>query len=476
MNHVRPRRDGVAARLDALSRRVAWELETLTYPARDWVRPLPGGALQVAVVGGGQAGLALAFALRRSRIGPVQVIDALPEGASAVWTGFARMETLRTPKHVIGPEGGVPSLSVRAWYEARHGEAAWAALHKVPREDWQAYLDWLRATLRLPVAHGWRVDAITPDADGLFTLHAGGAGGARRRWRARHIVLASGMDGMGEWRAPAAITALPRGLWAHTAQRVDFAPLAGRHVVVVGAGAAAFDNAATALEAGAARVTLLARRAEMPRVNPNRWMEFAGFLEHYADLADAVKWRWLRHMVTVNQPPPQETWSRCAAHAGFAVLTGAALHGARAVGDGVVLDTARGAIRADFVIAGTGLAIDLAARPELAAIAPHVALWRDRFTPPTGQADALLGGFPYLDGSFALTGDAEWLSRIRAYGFASWMSHACSGGISTLGPAVRRMADGIRREIFLRQAPEHEADLLAYSEQELTDMRTRHDP
>jgi hypothetical protein len=138
MNQIWPRQDGVAARMDALARRVAWELETLTYPARDWVRPLPGDALQVAIIGAGQAGLALAFALQRARIGPVQVIEALPEGASAVWTGFARMETLRTPKHVIGPEGGVPSLSVRAWYEARHGEAAWAALHKLPRQEWQA--------------------------------------------------------------------------------------------------------------------------------------------------------------------------------------------------------------------------------------------------------------------------------------------------------------------------------------------------
>ncbi|MCX7373596.1 MAG: NAD(P)-binding domain-containing protein, partial [Alphaproteobacteria bacterium] len=363
MNQIWPQQAGAAARMDALARRVAWELATLTYPARDWVRALPGDALQVAIIGAGQAGLALAFALQRARIGPLQVIEALPEGASAVWTGFARMETLRTPKHVIGPEGGVPSLSVRAWYEARHGEAAWAALHKLPRQEWQAYLDWLRATLRLPVAHGCRVDSITPDADGLFTIRAGA-----RAWRARHVVLASGMDGMGQWRAPAAIAALPRGLWAHTAEAIDFAPLAGRHVAVVGAGASAFDNAATALEAGAARVTMLVRRAEMPRVNPNRWMEFAGFLEHYADLPDATKWRWLRHLVAVNQPPPQETWSRCAAHAGVSVLTGAGLLRARAEGQGVVLETARGAVAADFVIAGTGMAIDLSARPELRAI------------------------------------------------------------------------------------------------------------
>ncbi|MCS6890368.1 MAG: NAD(P)/FAD-dependent oxidoreductase [Rhodovarius sp.] len=461
-----------AARLAALARRVAWELETLSYPAREWVRPPPSGALQVAIVGGGQTGLALAFALWRSRIGPIEVIEALPEGQSAVWTGFARMHALRTPKHVLGPELGVPSLSLRAWYEARFGEAAWAALQKVPRTHWQEYLDWLRRTLRLPLAFGWRVQAIRPpDADGLFTLAAADRAGRERVWRARHVVLATGMDGMGAWRAPAEIAALPRRLWAHTAEPIAPDRLAGRRVLVVGAGASAFDNAALALEAGAASVTLLARRAELPRVNPNRWMEFAGFLEHYADLPDATKWRWLRRFMAINQPPPQESWNRCARHRHFRIVTGAPLLAARPEGAEAVLETPRGVFRGDFVIAGTGLVIDLSARPELSAIAPHIAFWRDRYTPPPGEEDELLGGFPYLDGSFALTGDAPWLSRIRSYGYAAFLSMGCSGGISTLGPAVRRMADGIRREIFLSQAPQHEAELFCYAEAELTDLR-----
>jgi len=279
------------------------------------------------------------------------------------------------------------------------------------------------------------------------------------------------MDSMGAWRVPDAIAALPRSLWAHSAEAIASQRLAGRRVLVLGAGASAFDNAAVALEAGAASVTLLARRAALPRVNPNRWMEFAGYLEHFPDLPDATKWGWLRHLMAVNQPPPQESWDRCARHRHFRVVTGAPLLAACAEGAEAVLETPQGAFRGDFVIAATGLVLDLRARSELAAIAPHMARWRDRYTPPPGEEDATLGAFPYLDPSFALTGNAEWLGRIRTYGYAAFLSMGCTGGISTLGPAVRRMVAGIRREIFLRQAPQHEAELLAYSEAELTDTR-----
>jgi len=125
-----------------LEARARWELETLDYPRRPWLKPLPGDARPVVIIGAGQAGLAIGFALARARV-PVLLLDDLPEGASAVWKGFGRMATLRTPKHVLGPELGVPALSARAWYTARFGAAAWEAMAKIPRGDWQDYLDWL---------------------------------------------------------------------------------------------------------------------------------------------------------------------------------------------------------------------------------------------------------------------------------------------------------------------------------------------
>ena len=54
--------------------------------------------------------------------------------------------------------------------------------------------------------------------------------------------------------------------------------LRGKRVAVIGAGASAFDNAATALEAGAAEVHLFCRRAEIQVIQPYRWLTFRGFL------------------------------------------------------------------------------------------------------------------------------------------------------------------------------------------------------
>ncbi|MGX9966329.1 NAD(P)-binding domain-containing protein [Roseomonas sp. F4] len=464
--------DGLAR----LERRVAWELATLAYPARPWVRPMAhpeGPVLDVLVVGGGQCGLATAFALKRARIENIAVLEAEPEGQAGVWTRFARMHTLRTPKHVTGPELGLPSLSVRAWYEARHGAAAWDALHKIGREDWQAYLTWLQSVLALPVRHGWRVTRIAPEGDSLLAVQAVHADGTARRLLARQVVLATGLDGNGAWQVPAMIAeALPASHYAHTAQAVDFAALAGKRVAVLGAGASAFDNAATALEAGAARVDLLARRPVLPSVNPNRWMEFFGFLHYFVDLPDAQKWRFMQTLFALNQPPPQETFSRCASHDRFFLHLGAPLTAVGTAGDAIRLETPRATLEADFLIVGTGLVVDLSLRPELSSFASDIALWRDRFAP--AAEDRLLGAYPYLTDSFTFTervpGAAPWLARLRSSSFAAMPSTASSAGISTLRPTVERIARGIARDLFLEQAGADYDSLLVYDEAELVDL------
>ena len=66
----------------------------------------------------------------------------------------------------------------------------------------------------------------------------------------RKLVLATGIEGAGVRRVPDFVRDnLPRETWAHTSDTIDFAPSPGRRVAVIGGGASAFDNAATALEA-----------------------------------------------------------------------------------------------------------------------------------------------------------------------------------------------------------------------------------
>ncbi|MDT8264809.1 FAD-dependent oxidoreductase, partial [Roseomonas sp. DSM 102946] len=130
----------MANTLTALESEVRRQLELLDYPKRPWVPERTDGALDVAIIGAGQTGLATAFGLRREKVGNVAIFDRAEPGATGCWTVFARMRTLRTPKHVSGPDLGVAALTPRAFFEARDGLEAWEDLHKIGRVDWQRYL------------------------------------------------------------------------------------------------------------------------------------------------------------------------------------------------------------------------------------------------------------------------------------------------------------------------------------------------
>ena len=85
----------------------------------------------VAIVGGGMCGLAAAFALRRLGISNITHVDRRAEGLEGPWLTYARMNTLRSPKHLTGPAMGLPNLTFRAWYEAQGH--AWEGLDRISR-------------------------------------------------------------------------------------------------------------------------------------------------------------------------------------------------------------------------------------------------------------------------------------------------------------------------------------------------------
>lgn len=121
--------------LEALNERVQTDLSYLAYGGADWVRPLEhpeGHVYDVVIVGGGQSGLGAAFGLLRERISNIVVIDENKEGQEGPWETYARMVTLRTPKHLTSIDLGIPSLTFRAWREAQTGPEGWAAVDKIP--------------------------------------------------------------------------------------------------------------------------------------------------------------------------------------------------------------------------------------------------------------------------------------------------------------------------------------------------------
>ena len=73
----------------------------------------------------------------------------------------------------------------------------------------------------------------------------------------------------------------------HSSDDIDFARFKGGRIGVLGASASAFDNAAVALETGAAEAHMFVRRPHLPQVNKSKWTAFPGFFLGYRDLDDS---------------------------------------------------------------------------------------------------------------------------------------------------------------------------------------------
>ncbi len=437
-----------------------------------WVAPT-GADHDVLVVGAGQAGLAIGFALRRAGIARFSLIDAAPAGGEGVWTTCARMHWLRTPKTLPGPELGIPELTFQAWYEARHGAGAFAAVDRIPRLDWAAYLRWYREVLELPVRNGMRMTAIAPRPDGLLAVRLSTRDGEREE-TCRKLVLATGMMGSGGAHVPDQVAAaLPRALYSHTEEEIDFAALRGRRVAVLGAASSAFDAAGVALEHGAAGVHLFCRHADLERTAPMRTLSYAGAAEHYASLPDADRWRIMRHVRARASGPMPETVRRVTRFPHFRLHLGASPLEIAAREGGVWLRAPGFEGVVDHLILGTGYRVDLAMRPELAGIAAQAALWRDRHAPPPGEEDEALGRQPYLGDDYSFTprvpGTAGWLADVHLFGVGGLLSHGKHlGEVASLQHGVPRLVAAIGRGLFLRDREAHLGRILGAAQAHLS--------
>lgn len=455
----------VAHSLAELAAMVRRERALTSYPTKSWVlpKPAPDGTVahDVVIVGAGQSGLATGFALQRQRVDRILLIDENARGAEGPWGRYARMPSLRTDKDVGGLDLGLPSLSLRAWFEAQYGAAAWRAVGKLPRDLWHRYLAWYREVLALPVRNRCRLLGFRPDpASGLLALDVEDTAGSAVLW-ARKLVLATGIEGNGRRQIPDFIAqSLPRRCWAHSQEAIDFAALAGRTVAVLGGGASAFDNAATAAEAGAAQVHLYHRRRDVVPANPVAWSQFNGFLEHFADLDIATRWRFTSRL-QVGASPPSETVARVARLPNLTVHPGTSWRGvALAPGAArapVRIDATDGALQADFVILGTGYELDIASRPELAPHAARIALWRDVHHPPPDEENDALGAAPFLGPHFELRPKQPeidgWLGSVFNFGRGAQLSMGTIAiGLSGIKFGAPRLAQGITRQLFCEDA------------------------
>lgn len=468
--NIEPPGSGTVSALEDLEEQVRRDLDTIAHPHMPWMEPLkdPNGndALDVLIVGAGQSGLATAFGLLRSRVDNILVVDRAPYGREGPWRTYARMETLRSPKDYTGPDLDVPSLTYRSWHTAKYGVDDWEKLVLIPREYWADYVLWVRRVTRVPTRNEVDVFDIEP-LDGLFSVSLRNADADVETLYARKVVLATGQEGAGHWWMPPEVAALPAGFRAHAADEIDFEQLRGKSVAVLGAGASAFDNAAVALEAGAADVKLYCRREKPQVIQPYRWLTFRGFLRHLSDLDDVWRWRFMSHILALREGFPQATFDRCACHKNFELVAGAPWRSVSIVDDRVEIATPKGTFAADFVICGTGVEMDFALRPELQRFADNIATWSDRYQPPDDERDDRLGRFPYLSQEFSFVekvpGQTPWIKDIHLFAIASTMSFGPSGSsINAMTSVIPKLVSAITKGLFQQDVERHWQSLKDY--------------
>ena len=455
------------AALKALEDAIKRDLELLDYPARDWVlsRESSSGQkiIDVIIIGGGQGGLASAFALMREKVKNILVVDENPKGKEGPWLNFARMHTLRTPKYITGPDLGFANLTPRAWYEALFGKEAWDSLHLIPKEHWAEYLQWYKELLGIPVQNLTRAGAIEwNEKEKCFTVPLTDlVSGNTEIALARKVVLATGIDGSGRWDVPKLISdKLTRTHYAHTRDEIDFESLKGKTIGVLGAGASAFDNASVALEMGAKTVHLFYRREDLPNINAYRWAEFVGFLKHHSDLPDRLKWKFIRQILKMGQLPPTDTYARAKRNPNFLLHGGSSWTSIEQENGHLKIATPTGDFEVDYIIVGTGCVTDLSLRPELEKIVDKIALWKDRYTPEEKERNDDMLRHPYLGAHCELieknSGEAPYLSSIFNFTFGGLLSVGFGGAsISGMKYSVPKLVAGITKQLYMDDADKH---------------------
>lgn len=460
--------------LAALGERLRHDLETLQYPSPEWViSHLNGNGDRVAdvvVIGAGMCGLAAGFALCRAGISNIRILDASGAGCEGPWGTYARMETLRSPKHLAGPAMGVASLTFRAWYEARWGVDAWDDLGKIPTMMWMDYLIWYREVLGLPVENDRQVVGIDPAEHG-FDLRVSGASGVETI-AARRVVLATGREGMALPRVPPPLRDFVGPRCRHSSETIDFTEMAGQSVAVIGFSASAIDNAAEALEAGAAEVHLVVRSPSVPRVNKMKSLGYPGFTHGFPALPVEARLDLLSYVFRFRVAPPRDSVRRVWLHSKTRLHLDAEVIDARWSGERISLLAGDKTVTVDHVIFGTGFHIDVGAPLETRRLAEQIRTFRDTVAnSPRVYLEEFLD-FPDLGPAFEFQertpGSAPYLAHLHNFTFAATVSHGnVSGDIPCVSDGAERLARGIAAGFFNEDFQAHLANLHAYENPEL---------
>lgn len=435
------------------------ELQMLNIPEDPWLPHFYTSdgieILDVAIIGGGMNGLATSFALIKEGIDNIKVFDENPSGKEGPWSRYARMNILRSDKTDLGPALGIPSLTFWSWYEAQYGEESWTQLKSVPTNMWSHYLCWFKNILNLPVENDITLKSIIPLQNFLKLIFE--KEGAEQIIYTRKVVLATGRDGAGGGEIPEFMKDVSPHLYAHTISSIDMELLENKKVAIIGAGASAFDAAASALEHGAKTVDVLIRRETLPSANRFAQIVQPGAALGFYHLKDDERWTsfagWLKHGI----PPPKETLERVKNFKNLNIHYNTYIKKISSSESSAIISTSQNELTVDFIIIATGFAVDLSRRPELANISKEILLWNMCVSPELKAQNSKLGKFPYLGPHFefleAYPGNASYLKNIYCFNYGAFLSHGLlSGDIGLNSLGANRLAEGIVIDFFLENS------------------------
>lgn len=418
--------------LEELESRVHSDLRYLGYNLNNWqnIEGKKNNQYQVVIIGAGMAGAAAAFELLKIGVFNIKILDEQPFEKEGPWGTYARMKTLRTSKKWIGPSVGMPNLTFQAWYEAQFGKFAWELLTKIPTDLWKEYLFWFRRILRIPVQNNTKLISISPEQNYLKLNLSNGTVLTEK------VVLATGLSGFGGCAIPDFINQIPKKKWSHTNEPIDFDPLIGKRIAVIGGGDAGFDAAGTALENGAKSVDIHIRRKALPKENVTLGSNFVLSNGEYDLCTDNEKFEVFKYIFDMGISPPKESVLRVKKFPNFRLHTGVNFH--KVLG------------KFDFYIVATGSLIDGTKQPELSSFIDNVLFWKDM-----GYRHEKIENFPYLGKSFEFLekkeGTAPFLKNIHCFNHASVINHGGLGsGIALIGVGAQHLAKGIKNDFFVK--------------------------
>ncbi len=462
--------------LSTLEAIIARDFDYLNFPPANWVQPrldqYQQPMLDVLIVGSGMCGMAANLALRRLGITNVRTIDASARGQEGPWLTNARMETLRSPKHLTGPALGLPNLTFRAWFEAQFGRQDWDELGRIPRTQWADYLEWYKDVSGVEVDNAKSLTKLHLEDGFVRATITDQQSEEHETIPARRIVLATGRDALATPRIPEQFAPYMGQSVFHTSDAPLPEQFAGKQVVVIGLAASAFDYAAEALEAGAERVTMLGRASRIPRINKAKQIVYPGFSQGFSALSDEKRFEMFRYISSHGVPPPRDTVLRVSRHKNFELVLGAETQKIEPTDLGLDLQTTAGKFPAHIVVLGTGFKIDVASTPFLTSVSSEIATWQDQVS-ADGKARELLS-FPYLGPGFEFrptgdgSGNASTIQHIHCFNHAAMMSLGnLANDIPAVSEGAERLANAIASSFFVEDSGGHRADLDAYSDPEL---------